>query len=71
MTGADIAKNSTCAWTAGNTVLTITLAGVSAGKTATVAGGSTATYLPNAAIASATGEMIDVAQTASVTGVLF
>lgn len=71
LSGADIAKNSTCAWTAGNTVLTITLAGVVPAKTGTVAGGSTATYLPNAAIASASGEAIDTAQTPSVTGVLF
>jgi hypothetical protein len=71
MTGADTAKNSTCAWTAGNTVLTITLAGVTPGKTATVAGGSTATYLPNAAMTSAAGEAIDTARTPSVTGVLF
>ena len=71
LTGADTAKNSTCAWTAGNTVLTITLAGVSAGKTGTVAGGSTATFVPNSAIASAAGEAIDTAQTPSVTAVLF
>jgi hypothetical protein len=71
MTGADTAKTSTCAWSAGNTVLTITLAGVTPGKTATVGGASTATYLPNAAITSATGEAIDTAQTPSVTGVLF
>lgn len=71
LSGADIARNSTCAWTAGNTVLTITLAGVTPGKTGTVAGGSTATYLPNPAITSATGEAIDTAETPSVTGVLF
>lgn len=71
LTGADTAKNSTCAWTAGNTVLTITLAGVTPGKTGTVAGGSTATYLPNATITSPAGEAIDTAQTPSVTAVLF
>jgi hypothetical protein len=52
-------------------VLTITLAGVGVGKTGIVAGSSTATYLPNAAITSATGEPIDTVQTPSVTGVLF
>lgn len=71
LSGSDTARNSTCAWTAGNTVLTITLAGVTPAKTGTVAGGSTATYLPNAAITSAAGEAIDTAQTPSVTGVLF
>jgi hypothetical protein len=71
LSGADTAKNSTCGWSAGNTVLTITLAGVTPGKTGTVAGGSTATYLPNAALTSAGGEAIDTAQTPSVTGVLF
>jgi hypothetical protein len=71
LTGADAPKNSTCAWSAGNTVLTITLASVTPGKTATVPGGSTATYLPNASIASAAGEAIDVTQTPSVTAVLF
>jgi hypothetical protein len=71
LSGADTDKNSSCAWSAGNTVLTITLAGVSPGKTGTVAGGSTATYLPNAALTSAAGEAIDAAQTPSVTGVLF
>jgi hypothetical protein len=68
---ADVAKNSTCAWTAGNTVLTVTLAGVVPVRTATVAGGSTATFLPNAAITSATGEPIDTAQVPSLTGILF
>ena len=71
LSGADTAKNSTCAWSAGNTVITITLAGVTPGKTGTVAGGSTATYLPNAALTSAAGEAIDTAQTPSVTAVLF
>jgi hypothetical protein len=71
MSGADTAKNSTCAWTAANTVLTITLAGVTPGKTGTVAGGSTATYAPNATLTSAAGEAIDTAQTPAVTGVLF
>jgi hypothetical protein len=40
-------------------------------RTATVAGGSTATFLPNAAITSATGEPIDTAQVPSLTGILF
>jgi hypothetical protein len=71
VTAADVAKNSTCAWTAGNTVLTITLSGVVPARTATVAGASTATYLPNATLTSAAGEAIDTAQTPSVTGVLF
>ena len=71
LSGADTAKNSTCAWTAGNTVITITLAGVTPGKTGSVAGGSTATYLPNAALTSAAGEAIDTTRTPSVTGVLF
>jgi hypothetical protein len=52
-------------------VLTITLAGVTPGKTGTVAGGSTATYIPNAALTSAGGEAIDATQTPSVTGLLF
>ncbi|MGH2471232.1 MAG: hypothetical protein ACRDG6_02350 [Candidatus Limnocylindria bacterium] len=68
-TGSGTAKNSICAWTAGNTVLTITLAGVkSAG---TVAGSSTATWIPAGSLTSAAGEAIDTAQTPSVTGVLF
>lgn len=71
LSAAGTAKNSTCAWTAGNTVLTVTLAGVVPARTATVAGGSTATYVPNAALTSAAGESIDTAPTPSVTGVLF
>jgi len=71
VTAADVAKNSTCAWTAGNTVLTITLSGVTPGKTGTVVSASTATYAPNAALQSASGEAIDTAQTPSVTAVLF
>lgn len=68
-TGSGTAKSSTCSWTAGNTVLTITLAGVkSAG---TVPGASTATWTPAGSLTSATGEAIDAAQTPSVTGVLF
>jgi hypothetical protein len=63
------AKNSTCAWSAGNTVYTITLQSLA--SIGTVAGASTATYTPNAAITSATGEAIDTAQTPSVTAVLF
>jgi hypothetical protein len=71
LSAADTAKNSTCAWTAGNTVLTITIAGVVPARTGSVSGGSTATYVPNAALTSAAGESIDTAQTPSVTGVLF
>jgi hypothetical protein len=63
------AKNSTCAWTAGNTVLTITVQGVA--SVGTVAGASTATYMPDSALTSAAGEAIDTAQTPSVTAVLF
>jgi hypothetical protein len=71
LSAADIAKNSTCVWTAGNTVLTITVAGVVPARTGTVAGGSTATFLPNATLTSAAGEAIDTAQGPSATGVLF
>jgi hypothetical protein len=68
-TASDVAKKSTCAWSSGNTVLTITLAGVkSAG---TVPGSSTATWTPAGSLTSAAGEAIDTAQTPSVTGVLF
>ena len=63
------AKNSTCAWSAGNTVLTITLQGVS--NVGTVAGSSTATWTPQALMTSASGEAIDLTQTPSVTAVLF
>jgi hypothetical protein len=63
------AKNSTCAWTAGNTVLTITVQGVA--SVGTVAGASTATYTPDSALTSAAGEAIDMAQTPSITAVLF
>jgi hypothetical protein len=63
------AKNSTCAWTVGNTVLTITLQGVS--SVGTVAGAGTATYTPDFALTSAAGEAVDTAQTPSVTAVLF
>jgi hypothetical protein len=68
-TASDNAKKSSCAWSAGNTVLTITLAGVkSAG---TVASTSTATWTPAAGLMSAVGEAIDTAETPSVTAVLF
>ena len=67
--GAKASKNNTCAWTAGNTVLTVTI--VAANNTGTVAGSSTATWTPPAAITSAAGEAIDTAQTPSVTAVLF
>jgi hypothetical protein len=63
------AKNSTCAWTAGNTVLTITVQGVA--SVGTVAGASTATYTPDSALTSAAGEAVDTAQVPSVTAVLF
>jgi hypothetical protein len=68
-TASDDAKKSSCAWSAGNSVLTITLSGVkSAG---TVAGGSTATWTPASSLVSAAGEAIDTAQRPTVTGVLF
>ena len=68
-TSSKDAKRSTCAWSAGNTVLTITLASVkSAG---TVAGASTATWTPPAALTSASGEAIDLSYLPSVTAVLF
>lgn len=63
------AKNSTCAWTVGNTILTITVQGVS--SVGTIVGSSTATYTPDSALTSAAGEAIDTAQTPSVTAVLF
>ncbi len=68
-TASSNAKNSTCAWSAGNTVLTITLSAVKSAGTVTSV--STATWTPAAAITSATGEAIDTAQTPSVTAVLF
>ncbi|MEK6225109.1 MAG: hypothetical protein AABM40_02310 [Chloroflexota bacterium] len=68
-TASKTAKNSTCAWTAGNTVLTITVQGVA--SVGTVAGASTATYTPNSALTSAAGEAVDTAQIPSVTAVLF
>jgi hypothetical protein len=68
-TASDNAKKSDCAWSAGNTVLTITLSGIkSAG---TVAGSSTATWIPAGSLTSAAGEAIDTAQTPSLTAVLF
>ena len=69
VTGNKTWSNSTCAWTSGNTVLTITLAG--GGSAGTDAANRTAAYTPNAAITSATGEAIDAAQTPSLTAVLF
>ena len=68
-TSSKDAKRSTCAWSAGNTVLTITLVGVkSAG---TVAAPSTATWTPPASLTSAAGETIDLTGIPSVTAVLF
>jgi hypothetical protein len=63
------AKNSTCAWSAANTVLTVTLQGVA--SVGTVAGSSTATWTPDSALTSAAGEAIDMAQIPTVTAVLF
>ena len=63
------AKNSTCAWTASNTVLTITLQGVS--SAGTVAGASTAAWTGHQWMTSASGEAIDLTQIPSVTAVLF
>ena len=71
MTATDIANNSTCAWSAGNTVLTITIAGIANGNTATVAAASTATWTPDATLTSALAETIDATVTPSVTAVLF
>jgi hypothetical protein len=68
-TASGTAKNSACVWTSGNTVLTITLAGVK--NNGTVAGSSTATWSPAGSLTSAAGEAIDTAQTPSVTAVLF
>jgi hypothetical protein len=63
------AKNSTCAWSASNTVLTITLQGVS--SAGTVAGTSTATWTGHQWMTSASGEAIDLTQIPTVTVVLF
>ena len=63
------AKNSTCVWSGGNTVLTITLQSVA--SAGTVAGASTATWTPHSYMTSASGEAIDLTQTPSVTAVLF
>src|SRR6058998_3957690 len=68
-TGNKNAKNSTCAWNASNTVLTITLQGVA--SVGTVAGASSATWTPHMWMTSASGEAIDLAQTPSVTAILF
>jgi hypothetical protein len=68
-TGNKTAKNSTCAWNASNTVLTITLQGVA--SVGTVAGASTATWTPHMWMTSASGEAIDLTQIPSVTAVLF
>jgi hypothetical protein len=67
----DVAYDSICAWSAGNTVLTITIQGLAATSTGAVPTPSTATWTPSAALTSAAGEAIDTAQTASVTGILF
>ncbi len=63
------AKRSTCAWTAANTVLTITLVAVKSART--VAAPSTASWTPPATLTSALGETIDMAQIPTVTAVLF
>ena len=68
-TASKTAKNSTCAWNGSNTVLTITLAGVT--SAGTVAGASIATWTPHIYMTSATGEAIDLTQTPSITAVLF
>ncbi len=69
VSGAKASKNNTCAWSGGNTVLTITIVAVN--NTGTVPGSSTATWTPPASLASAAGEAIDTAQMPSVTAVLF
>ena len=71
MSNDDIADASTCAWSAGNTVLTITVQGIATANTTTVPGSRTATYTPNAAIQSAAGAAIDTTAKPSVTAVLF
>ena len=68
-TGNKTAKNSTCVWSASNTVLTITLQGVA--SVGTVAGANTATWTPHQWMTSATGEAIDLTQMPSVTAILF
>ena len=68
-TASKTAKNSTCAWNGSNTVLTITLAGVT--SAGTVAGASTATWTPHQWMTSASGEAIDLTQNPMVTAVLF
>jgi hypothetical protein len=68
-TGNKNAKNSTCAWNASNTVLTITLQGVA--SVGTVAGPNTATWTPHMWMTSASGEAIDLTQVPNVTAVLF
>jgi hypothetical protein len=68
-TASNDAKKSTCAWNASNTVLTITLQGVS--SAGTVAGASTATWTGHQWMTSASGEAIDLIQIPSVTAVLF
>jgi hypothetical protein len=68
-TNSKTAKNSTCVWNGSNTVLTITLQGVT--SAGTVAGASTATWTPHTWMTSASGEAIDLTQTPSVTAVLF
>jgi hypothetical protein len=68
-TASKTAKNSTCVWSASNTVLTITLQGVSGAGT--VAGASTASWTTHQWMTSATGEAIDLTQIPSVTAVLF
>ena len=69
ISGSDVAQNSTCAWSAGDTVLTITLQGVVNTSTGTQT--RTATWAPAAAIKSATGESIDTSIHPAVTADLF
>ena len=71
MQNNDTADASTCVWTSGNTVLTITLAGIATANTATIASAKTASYTPNAAIQNAGGASIDTTAKPSVTAVLF
>ena len=68
-TASKTAKNSTCVWSASNTVLTITLQGVA--SVGTVPGASTATWTPHMWMTSASGEAIDLTQTPTVTAILF
>jgi hypothetical protein len=66
-----VADASSCAWSAGNTVLTITVQGIDPTNTGAVPTASTATWTPSASLTSSTGEAIDTAQNPTVTAVLF